>query len=72
MEIVLIFYNLSFLYFRNGSFQSSKTCSSLCFVWRIVLLDIPPAGLPGGFTPGTPVSTQKFLDFIQKNLKVKF
>merc|ERR1712106_74177 len=26
----------------------------------------PPAGLPSGFTPGSPVSTQNFLDFIQK------
>jgi hypothetical protein len=32
----------------------------------------PPLGLPGGFTPGSPVSTQKFLDFIQKNFFNKY
>jgi len=48
------------------------------YVWKLQFsnscgLFLPPTtGLPGGFTPGTPVSTQPFLYLFRKVLKWKF
>jgi len=53
------FSSLQIFYFRYGS-------SSPVILGLSGGIFLPPTGLPGGFTPGTPVSTQPFLSLFRK------